>query len=218
MENGKTTLLTNPGTKLYVKGLLAADANTVLSGYQLEINPAKYSLFTGKTLEESTGLVYFGGRWYDPEIGRFITVDPAEDGENWYGYCRNNPIAYIDADGRVPWLIGVLFAAGIIWVTTNNPDDTPMELLGNAVDALIFSASYGGSTAIITVCRVATGGFVGSAARQQISYGDINWEQAKLDGALAGITVTGGLALGKARQGSVNSFVLLANSPILRKV
>ncbi|NLW48259.1 MAG: RHS repeat-associated core domain-containing protein [Firmicutes bacterium] len=58
-------------------------------------------MFTGKVLEESTGLVYFGARWYDPEVGRFISVDPAEDGENWYALCDNDPVNYFDPDGRL---------------------------------------------------------------------------------------------------------------------
>lgn len=57
-------------------------------------------LFTGKVLSEDIGLIYFGARWYDPEVGRFITVDPAEDGGNWYAYCRNNPINAIDPGGE----------------------------------------------------------------------------------------------------------------------
>jgi RHS repeat-associated protein len=36
--------------------------------------------------------VYFGARWYDPEIGRFISHDPEEDGENWYSYCENDRV------------------------------------------------------------------------------------------------------------------------------
>lgn len=43
-------------------------------------------------LSEEIGLVYFGARWYDPEVGRLITVDPAEDGGNWYALCRNDPM------------------------------------------------------------------------------------------------------------------------------
>lgn len=30
---------------------------------------------------------------------RFITQDPARDGWNWYGYCGNNPISFIDLSG-----------------------------------------------------------------------------------------------------------------------
>ncbi|MGE5557317.1 MAG: RHS repeat domain-containing protein [Bacillota bacterium] len=55
--------------------------------------------YTRKKADEETGLVYFGARFYDPEIGRFITEDPAKDGVNWYVYCENNPLKYIDLDG-----------------------------------------------------------------------------------------------------------------------
>ena len=40
-------------------------------------------------------------RFYDPEVGRFITQDPAKQGLNWYSYCRNNPLRYTDPDGRI---------------------------------------------------------------------------------------------------------------------
>jgi RHS repeat-associated protein len=40
-------------------------------------------------------------RWYDEEIGRFVEVDPGKDGQNWYVYCQNNPLAYTDSDGKV---------------------------------------------------------------------------------------------------------------------
>jgi RHS repeat-associated protein len=86
---------------LYLKAVLAADASSVLDRYLLQINPTGFNLFTGKMLTEETGLVYFGARWYDPEIGRWITPDPSEDGENWYGYCNNNPVNYVDPDGRL---------------------------------------------------------------------------------------------------------------------
>ena len=54
--------------------------------------------FTGKPFH-GTGLSYFGARFYDSELGRFISVDPARDGGNWYVYVANNPLRYIDTDG-----------------------------------------------------------------------------------------------------------------------
>ncbi len=56
-------------------------------------------IFTGKTLDEANGLYYFNARWYDPDVGRFMTEDPAEDGINWYVYARNNPATYTDPTG-----------------------------------------------------------------------------------------------------------------------
>ena len=56
--------------------------------------------YTGKFFDESSGLYYFNARWYDCELGRFTTQDPARDGVNWWIYCDGNPITYVDPDGR----------------------------------------------------------------------------------------------------------------------
>ena len=62
--------------------------------------------FTGKLEESRTGLQHFGARWYEPELGRFLSPDPVlfkEDNIysfNRYAYANNNPYKYIDPDGR----------------------------------------------------------------------------------------------------------------------
>ncbi|MBO5143736.1 MAG: RHS repeat-associated core domain-containing protein, partial [Treponema sp.] len=56
--------------------------------------------YTGKFFDESSGLYYFNARWYDCELGRFTTQDPARDGVNWWAYCGGNPITFVDPDGR----------------------------------------------------------------------------------------------------------------------
>ncbi|MEJ2047618.1 MAG: RHS repeat-associated core domain-containing protein, partial [Dehalococcoidia bacterium] len=57
--------------------------------------------FTGKELD-ATDLYYFGARYYDPGLGTFISSDPAMDGLNWYAYCGNNPMNYVDPWGLNP--------------------------------------------------------------------------------------------------------------------
>ncbi|MBU2541140.1 MAG: RHS repeat-associated core domain-containing protein [Candidatus Omnitrophica bacterium] len=63
-------------------------------------------LFTGKELDASTGLYFYGARYYDAEIGRFITPDtivqaPSDPQSlNRYAYCRNNPVKYVDPSGH----------------------------------------------------------------------------------------------------------------------
>lgn len=62
--------------------------------------------FTGKLEETRTGIQYFGARWYEPELGRFLSVDPVTFKEgnvfsfNRYAYANNNPYKYVDPDGR----------------------------------------------------------------------------------------------------------------------
>ena len=48
-----------------------------------------------------SGLYYFNARWYDPKLGRFTTEDPARDGINWFIYCLNNPLRWIDPTGII---------------------------------------------------------------------------------------------------------------------
>ncbi len=55
--------------------------------------------YTGQNEVVSIGLYYYGARYYDPSIGRFITEDPVRQGNNWYIYCGNNPLRYIDPTG-----------------------------------------------------------------------------------------------------------------------
>jgi RHS repeat-associated protein len=66
--------------------------------------------FTGKERDQETGLDYFGARYYSAPLGRFTSVDPVYtwwenllDPQRWnrYAYARNNPLRYVDPDGRV---------------------------------------------------------------------------------------------------------------------
>lgn len=58
----------------------------------------KYS-YGGKELDDENGLYYFNARYYDSATGRFINVDPIQDGTNWYIYCNNNPLNMVDPTG-----------------------------------------------------------------------------------------------------------------------
>jgi len=58
--------------------------------------------FTGKEVDEETGLYYFGARYYDPRISLWYGVDPmAEKYLSWnpFNYTMNNPIRFIDPTG-----------------------------------------------------------------------------------------------------------------------
>jgi RHS repeat-associated protein len=57
--------------------------------------------FTGKGYDSDIGLSYFNARWYDADMGRFISEDPVADpnNPNLYSYCRNNPLRFTDPTG-----------------------------------------------------------------------------------------------------------------------
>ena len=55
----------------------------------------------GHTTDSDTGLIYMRARYYDPQIGRFISEDTWKDGSNWYAYCDNNPVNRTDIDGHL---------------------------------------------------------------------------------------------------------------------
>ena len=65
-------------------------------------------LYTGRTLEITTGLYYYRARYYDPSLGRFISRDPmgtAGSGVNLYVYCGDNPTDATDPTGQVVYVV-----------------------------------------------------------------------------------------------------------------
>ncbi|MBL1259190.1 MAG: RHS repeat-associated core domain-containing protein [Thiotrichaceae bacterium] len=57
--------------------------------------------YTGREQDNESGLYYYRARYYDPEVGRFISEDPLgfEAGINFYSYVGNNPLRFNDPMG-----------------------------------------------------------------------------------------------------------------------
>ncbi len=73
-----------------------------------QINPLRYR---GYYYDNESGLYYLQSRYYDPELGRFISADSTENintnnvlALNAYIYCWNSPIAFSDSAGTYPKL------------------------------------------------------------------------------------------------------------------
>ena len=106
-RNGVSTFL-NSGLKDVAKQTDAAGSVTATrkyDAYGMVIGstgtwkgPFGYSGSAGYQ-EDETGLQLLGHRYYDSSSGRFITRDPIKAGRNWYGYCNNNPVNAVDANG-----------------------------------------------------------------------------------------------------------------------
>jgi len=103
------------------------------------INPWRYS---GKRIDPETSLLFFGSRYYDPQMGRWLTVDPAGclNSLNLYQYALNNPFKYYDphgewivsvVNGLISWLVrtsikaakvvvGIVLASVIYWISKSS--------------------------------------------------------------------------------------------------
>lgn len=59
--------------------------------------------YSGKE-RDATGLYYYGYRYYQPWLARWLSADPAGtvDGLNLFRMARNNPVSWRDNDGRKP--------------------------------------------------------------------------------------------------------------------
>ena len=59
-------------------------------------------LYTCQEYDLTTGLYYYDARWYDPAVGKFISVDTisfAAGDANLYRYVKNSPLTCIDPNG-----------------------------------------------------------------------------------------------------------------------
>jgi RHS repeat-associated protein len=56
--------------------------------------------FTGKEHDEGIDLAYFGARYFDEELGMWISPDPLRQYHSPYDYCGGNPTNCVDKDGR----------------------------------------------------------------------------------------------------------------------
>ena len=70
--------------------------------------------YTGREHDEESGLYYYRARYYDPEVGRFLTEDPIgfDGGINFYTYVSNNPINNNDPTGHYAIIDDLIFTGG----------------------------------------------------------------------------------------------------------
>ena len=90
--------------------------NSTGSNAKASLNPFRYR---GYYYDTDTGFYYLNSRYYDPATGRFINADSQLNdgllGFNLFAYCENNPIFYIDPQGK--GLVSLLLCLTIIVVS-----------------------------------------------------------------------------------------------------
>ena len=151
-------------------------------------NPFRYR---GYVYDEETGFYYLQSRYYNPEVGRFISADVLLStgqgviGHNAYAYCLNNPVNREDSNGNwsMPnWLkvtIGAVALVGAVALTV---------------------ATGGGAAAVaVGVAKVVGSVAVSTAVSAGVGYLE-NGKQGAIDGACNGfmfgsLSACGGAAL-----------------------
>jgi RHS repeat-associated protein len=90
-------------------GILLAQTGTTVNNY----------LYTGEQYDPNIGFYYLRARYYNPELGRFLSVDPIEGSIydppslHKYLYGKNNPNAYVDPSGEFFSLISLAISTAI---------------------------------------------------------------------------------------------------------
>ncbi len=95
---GSTRVKTNS------EGEVIGEFKSLPFGQEVVNRNVKYSFATGKELDPSD-LYYFGARYYDPDLGRFTSVDPIGDNHG-YNYVNNNPMNFVDPSGMDYGFVG----------------------------------------------------------------------------------------------------------------
>ncbi len=141
--------------------------------------------FTGKELDDSTGLYDYGARMYDANIKRFIsadTIDPRPENPqslNRYSYCLNNPLKYVDPGGHSPLLVA-LYSYIIAVISAPDfyqdiqqlvLDAQTADITGMAID-LISAALPGLSASTANIGRKAFSGAIEMASKAADKMGD----------------------------------------------
>lgn len=159
--------------------------------------------YTGKPQSQSTGLYYYGARWYNTTLGRFLTRDP-KTGQltlpqslNPYIYVLNNPLGYTDPTGMDWW-------NPLTWNEQQKAQAFTVLIVAVAVVAVVVTVVTCGATAPLAAAAIgAAVGAASSTALYTVTAGD----KATLGGAALS-ALTGALsgAIGGGAGGAVASF------------
>jgi RHS repeat-associated protein len=149
-------------------------------------------------MTEPNGFYYMRARYYDPQVGRFISEDPIgfDGGDvNLYAYVSNNPINLVDPDGRlaaqvIGGLVGGAFGAYSGYTSSNGDWGQALRsgLVGAGAGVLSAIPIPGINPLLGGMAMSATAGFLGNVGAQLVaesSTGSLKFESAGWS-ALAG--------------------------------
>ena len=175
-QNDIIALLDNTGAtvvkyKYDAWGKCVVDASTTNTELA-NLNPFRYRSYY---LDTETGFYFLKTRYYDPEIGRFMTIDDISyldpesiNGLNLYAYCGSNPVMRVDTTGCswFSWLtsglslalgIALCFVPGGQAIGVSMIVGGSLGLIANAVSPAISQAIGGASSMANGLGAISTG-------------------------------------------------------------
>ena len=118
------------------------------------INPFRYR---GYYYDAETGWYYLNARYYDPNVGRFLSPDTilgangGLQGYNLFAYCNNNPVMFADPSGMFIDTIFDIITFGVSIIDVISHPDDPLAwagLAGDAIDLIPFVTGVGETTRV----------------------------------------------------------------------
>lgn len=131
--------------------------------------------FNGKQFDEETGLYYYGARYLNPVTSLWYGVDPLAEkypDESVYAYTHNNPVKFVDPNGKVAWIAVGALAGGVINAgIAAYQGKSAREIAGAAVSGAVNGALIASGAGLVTT---AVGGTIASLGETLIGKGHVN--------------------------------------------
>jgi RHS repeat-associated protein len=170
----------------------------------------------GKPKDPSTGLNALGARYYDSDLGRFISTDPANDlasaqTANAYSYGANNPITFMDPNG--------LWSLSGAWDWVKDKAEKAVDWVDENKGLVTnIAVGIGVGIAIGAVCATGVGcvvlaGVAAGAAGAAAGYG-VDVAEGKKEASLGGFATEVGIG---AVAGAVGGLAGKALAPVISK-
>lgn len=147
----------------------------------------------GQYYDDETGLHYSVGRYYHPELGRFLSMDPhraAGASLNYYTYCDGDPVNRLDPTGEIGLTLGTVLTAMAIGAAAGAAIGAGIEAYREHSAGQRLDWGQIGQQALIGGCLGGIGAAVGTVAAAAIG--------ATALGAAVGVVGTNAIAGGLA--------------------
>jgi len=158
-------------------------------------NSLRFGGGLGLFTDDASGLVYMRARFYDPSIGRFLSVDPLalSLGTGLYAYAGNNPVNYSDPSGFDP-VVGAIIGG----ISGGTGASRAGAGAGTVVAAVLVGALVGGIVGLPDISNLgaaAAAGAAGEATAELLTGQSISGSNMALAGVTGAVSIAaGGLA------------------------